>query len=148
MTRSPAIRTPENAILGDVADAGDQLLHALRARPTDERVWDALRHALGTLVDRYAADPERGRQMAKLVSSAPALAAPHHEKNARWYALLRPELARRLGSDPTDALDPRPFALIAAALGCVDAAITAWAASAPETPVEAILQRAMDAVGA
>ncbi|CDR10894.1 regulatory protein TetR [Streptomyces iranensis] len=138
----------EDALLGDVADSGEHLLVALRARPDDEQVWDALRHALGSLIDRYAADPERSRQLARLVRGAPALAAAHHEKNARWHVLLRPELARRLGSDPSDELDPRPSALIAAALGCVDAALASWAASDADTrtPLEDILHRAMTAI--
>lgn len=138
----------EDALLGDVADAGEHLLVALRARPDDERIWDALRHALGSLIDRYGADPERSRQLARLVRDAPALAAAHHEKRASWHALLRPELARRLGSDPSDELDPRPSALIAAALGCVDATIASWAASDTGTPLEDILHRAMTAINA
>ncbi|WP_240330456.1 TetR family transcriptional regulator [Streptomyces sp. CB09001] len=138
----------EDALLGDAADAGEHLLAALRARPDGEPVWDALRHALGALIERYAADPERGRQLTRLIHGAPALAAAHHEKHAGWYALLRPELARRLGADPSDALDPRPSALIGAALSCVDATLASWAEGDTGTSLEDVLHRAMGSINA
>lgn len=137
----------EDALLGDVAGAGDHLRSALEARPDDEAPWVALRRAMDPLIERYDADPERTLRLAQLVTATPVLAAWHHEKISRWHELLRPEVARRLGADPSDGGDPRPAALVAAVLGCVDATIEAWAAVHSTTALEVVLDRAMGAVG-
>lgn len=137
----------EDVLLADTADANEHLVAALRARPDSESVWEALRRSLDAMIDRYAGDPERSRRLAILITTTPALAAAHHEKNARWSSTLLPEIARRLGAEPADPADPRPAALVAAALGCVDATIAAWAASDGREPLSRILDRAMSAVG-
>ncbi|WP_166659638.1 MULTISPECIES: hypothetical protein [unclassified Glycomyces] len=59
--------------------------------------------------------------------------------------MLRPEIARRLGADPADASDPRGVAVIGAALGCVEAALTSWTATPRPQALSAILDRAMSA---
>lgn len=138
----------EDALLGDLPDANAHLLDALQRRPHDEPAWTALRRALDPLVERYDTAPDQGRRLARLITGTPALAAAHHAKNAAWHTLLRPEVARRLGADPDDATDPRPSALIAAALGCVDATISAWATDDSEQPLARILDRAMGAIAA
>jgi AcrR family transcriptional regulator len=137
----------EDALLSDGKDAGDELLEALKRRPDGESVWESLRHALVIITRRYTEDADRGHKLVVLLASHSALAAAHHEKNARWYPLLQPEIARRLGTDASDSADPRPHALIAAALGCVDATLAAWAADSTITP-ESILERAMASISA
>ncbi|MEU6557411.1 hypothetical protein ABZ915_45440 [Streptomyces sp. NPDC046915] len=86
---------------------GDELLEALKRRPNGESVWESLRHAVGTITRRYTDDADRGHKLVTLLANHSARAAAHHEKNARWYPLLRPEIARRLGTDASDAADPR-----------------------------------------
>lgn len=137
--------TKEDAFFGDTVGAGEYLRDALAARPPEEAPWAAMRRALDALIDQYEGHDERTRRFTRLVLSTPALAARRREKNAQWYELLRPEIARRLGADPDDASDPRPHAVIAAALGCVEAAVAAWTASDRPQPLAAILDRAMEA---
>ncbi|MFC6506951.1 TetR family transcriptional regulator [Promicromonospora citrea] len=136
----------EDALLGGVADSGETLRDALAARPEDELPWVAVRRALQPLIDRYAADDERVRRLTRLMMTTPALLARHQEKNARWYELLRPEVARRLGADVDDRADPGPQALIGAALACVQATLTVWSAN-PSSGLSDILDRAMGVVG-
>jgi len=136
----------EDALLSQVAQSPEDLLYALESRPDDEEIWLALRRALDVLIERYAAEPESARRLARLISTTPALSAKHTEKNARWQGLLKPELARRLGIDPARIADPRPAALIASALGCVDAAISAWASTEGTRPLGEILDVAMDTI--
>jgi len=50
-----------------------------------------------------------------------------------------------MGIDPTDNTDPRPAAAIGAALACLDAAVSAWAATDEPTALTSIFERAMDA---
>lgn len=137
----------EDALLGTVADAGEHLRDALTARPADEVPWMAMRRALDPLIMQYETDDARTRSLTHLIMSTPSLAARHREKNSRWYDLLRPEIARRLGADPTDQGDPRADAVIAAALGCVEASLTAWTSHAQPDDLSRILDRAMAAPG-
>ncbi|WP_432841438.1 TetR family transcriptional regulator [Dactylosporangium sp. CA-092794] len=137
----------EDALFGQTADAGDRLLAALTARPDDETAWTAMRRALDPLLAAAEVSDERARRLTRLIAATPALAARHREKNARWHRLLRPEIARRLGADPDDEADPRPDAVVAAAMGCFDAALTAWTSAADPHPLPEILDRAMTALG-
>lgn len=133
----------EEALFGPTAGAPEYLRDALAARPVDEAPWVAIRHALNPLIDQYEGHDERTRRLTRLMVNTPALAARHREKNARWHELLRPEIARRLGADPADAADPRADAVIAAALGCVEASLAAWTASDRPRSLSEILDQAM-----
>ncbi|MFH8470847.1 TetR/AcrR family transcriptional regulator [Streptomyces sp. NPDC017991] len=133
----------EEALFGPTAEAPEYLRDALAARPADEAPWVAIRHALNPMIDQYEGHDERTRRLTRLMVNTPALTARHREKNARWHELLRPEIARRLGADPADAADPRANAVIAAALGCVEAALAAWTASDRPRSLSEILDQAM-----
>jgi AcrR family transcriptional regulator len=139
--------TREDVLFGLTNDAGDQLLAALAARPSGEAPWVAMRRALDPRVEQITAGGERARRLARLIAHTPALAARHRDKNALWVDILRPEIARRLGADPAVASDPRPASVIAAALGCLDAALIAWTSSDQPEPLSEILDRAMESVG-
>jgi len=137
----------EDVFMSTISTAAEELLLALRQRPDDETPWTALRHAMGPVVADYAAQSERARRLAELARTNPALATRHQEKLASWHDLLAPEIARRVGSDPRDPTDPRPRALIAAALSCLEAAVVAWIASHGTQQLAQILRRAMDSIG-
>ncbi len=136
----------EDALFGGVADTGERLAAALAARPSSETPWTAMRRALDPLIEQHDVDDERFRDVTRLIVTTPALAARHREKNSHWHELLRPEIARRLGTDPADVSDPRANALIAAALGCVEATLTAWTASDRPQSLAETLDRAMAAI--
>ena len=68
------------------------------------------------------------------------------EKQQQWQDLLAPELSRRLGVPEDDPCDPRPRALAAAALGCLDAADLAWTASDGKADMPELIKQAMAAV--
>lgn len=136
----------EDVLLREVSDAGHSLLLALQARPDDETPSLALRRALRPLIERYSAEPERILRSTRLVRATAALATFQQEKLVRWGQLLRPEVARRMGSDPDDPTDPRPGALIGAVLACLDAALTAWAAGDGAQPLTPLFDQAMDAI--
>jgi AcrR family transcriptional regulator len=141
----------QDLLIADIAGAGDELLQALRARPGGEAPWAALRHALGRLAGFYVSRPDHALRVARLVRATPALTTLHQEKLASWQALLTAEIAGRLGPDPGtedlgSASDPRPRALIGAALSCFDSAVAAWAAGNGAQPLENLLRRAMDSI--
>ena len=138
--------TKEAVLVGQAALFGEDLLAALRDRPAEEPPWTALHRALRLLAGTYDSEPERRLRLAKLVAATPALEAHHHEKAAHWHRLLEPEIARRLGVDAAST-DPRPAALVAAAIGCLNAATSAWAAGDGVPPLVEVVDRAMDALG-
>jgi len=137
----------EDALFGLSTDSGERLLAALTARPAGETPWTALRRALDPRLEEIAAGGVQARRLIRLIQDTPGLAARHREKDAESHRLLRPEVARRLGIDPAVIADPRADALIAAALGCLDAALIAWAGSAEPSELPELLDRAMAAVG-
>jgi AcrR family transcriptional regulator len=137
--------TKEDVVLGSLVDGGDVVLDALRERPDGEPVWLALRHALQPIIDAYLVDVNRALRFARMFVETPSLKARHHEKTAAWQALLIPEIARRIGaSDPV--ADPRPAALISSALGCLDAALHAWAHADGNSPFDDLLDIAMASI--
>lgn len=137
----------EDVFASETSTAVDEIARALRQRPDDEAPWSALRHAMGPLVEHYASQTERAHRLAALAKATPALATLHQEKQAKFHALIAPELARRLGADPGDPADPRPRALVASALGCLEAAVTAWIAGDGTQPLGGLLDRAMESIG-
>ncbi|GGU48484.1 TetR family transcriptional regulator [Lentzea flava] len=115
--------TKEDIVFGDLAELGPVILEALRERPDDEPIWDALEQAFGVLATQV--NPERGAMIGRLVATSPALRAAHLEKHLRWQEVLAPEVERRVSTG--DA--PRGLvgeAIVATALACLDAASTAW----------------------
>jgi AcrR family transcriptional regulator len=115
--------TKEDIVFGDLAEQGPVILAALRARPDDEPIWDALRHAFTVL--NTLATPQRGLAIARLVAASPGLRAAHLEKHLRWQQQLAPEVERRVGygDDPPGL---RGQAIVATALACLDAATVIW----------------------
>jgi AcrR family transcriptional regulator len=139
--------TKEDALFGLSRDRGERLLAALTARPSDEKPWTALRRALDPRLEEIAAGGVQARRLVRLIQDTPGLGARHREKDAEWHQMMRPEVARRLGVDPVAVSDPRADALIAAALGCLDAALIAWTATEQPPELAVLLDRAMAAIG-
>ncbi|MEU0072915.1 hypothetical protein ABZ027_25715 [Streptomyces sp. NPDC006332] len=86
-----------------------------------------------------------GKQGISRVVDTPSLRAGHFEKQLGWQEVLVPQIARRLGAGPDRPEDPRPTALVAAALACSDAATTGWVVCEGTVPMTVLLDRAMGA---
>jgi hypothetical protein len=83
--------------------------------------------------------------MARMLAEAPSLRARQLAKELSWQDLLVPRWHAGSASTP-DAPDPRPRALVAAALGCFSAAVHVWTASGGTLSLPALLDQAMSAV--
>ncbi|MFF0038892.1 TetR/AcrR family transcriptional regulator [Streptomyces mirabilis] len=136
----------EDVVLGNTEELGREVAAALAARPDDERPWQALRRAFDVLTRIHEDAPEQAMNFMRLLNQAEPLKARHREKRQQWQPLLVPEISRRLGTDPMPADDPRALALVAAALGCLDAATDTWMACEGGTDLSVILDRAMGAL--
>jgi len=137
--------TKEDVVLGHLEELGQKILGALTARPAAEPAWQALRHAFDLLVAEASALPEQGLTMSRMLHDTPSLRARQIGKQLGWQDLLAAEVARRLGV-PSDAPDPRPRALVAAALGCLNAAVDVWTAADGALPLPDLLDQAMSAL--
>lgn len=122
--------------LGEVVQA------ALRARPVEEGLWDAMTAALAALTDSPHT-PRRALETALLTTADPALRARHLEKHLRWQELLVPEIERRMGVEPGPVPDPRANAIVGA---CLDTAMEIWAKRNGEGTLEEIYLEALTAV--
>lgn len=115
--------TKEDVVLAD--DYDDLLLALVQHRPTGESPVRAVRRSLAAGLEAvYAADVDAIRERLRLVLSVPALRARRYEQTRATEALLAPELAVRMGTDPDD-LEVR--AVTAAIVGAVVVAVEQWA---------------------
>jgi AcrR family transcriptional regulator len=135
----------EDIVLGRVDELGHQVLEALRARPAEEPVWQALRRAFEPLLELTAASPERWLAVARMLNDSPSLKAGQLGRQLSWQDLLVPEIAQRLGI-ASDTLDPRPRALAAAAIACLNAARDTWTAPSATLDLPTLLDQAMNAL--
>ncbi|MEE1761195.1 TetR/AcrR family transcriptional regulator [Streptomyces sp. SP18BB07] len=138
--------TKEDIVLGGLEGDGQQVVEALAARPDEERPWVALRRAFDVLVRVNEEEPEQTMSFLRLLQQTPSLRARHFEKQLTWQEQMVPEIARRLEASPGRPEDPRPTALVAAALACLDAAARAWVACDGTVSIAVLLDRAMDAL--
>jgi AcrR family transcriptional regulator len=137
--------TKEDVVLGHLEELGQKVLDALAARPAQEPPWQALRRAFDLLLEEASALPEQGLAMSRMLHDTPSLQARQLGKQLGWQDLLAPEVARLLGV-PVAASDPRPRALVAAALGCLNAAVDVWTAADGAVPLPDLLDQAMSAL--
>jgi AcrR family transcriptional regulator len=136
--------TKEDVVLGNIEERGHQVLEALIARPEREPAWRALRLAFQVLLEEMVDAPERGLNLAHMFRDTPSLKARHLCRQLSWLDLLVPEISRRLGV--TDAApDPRPRALVGAALACLNAAVDVWTACDGTVNLSILLEQAMSA---
>lgn len=138
--------TKEDIVLGGLEDTGRRIAQALADRPGDESPWQALRRAFDVLTRMNETAPEQTLVYLRMLQDTPSLRARHFEKQLRWQVLLVPQIALRLGVSPDQPEDPRPNALVAAALACLDAASSGWVACEGAIPLAVLLDRAMNAL--
>lgn len=141
--------TKEDVVLGHLDELGGLIADTVGARPSGEDPWLSLQAGFLAAYEGSGApsSPLRALSLGRMLAETPSLKARQVEKQARWQELLIPEVSTRLGlaDDPSD---PRPRALVAAALGCLDAAFQAWATTDGGVGMPAFIDRAMDVVAA
>lgn len=108
-------------VLGKYDRQGEAFAEALRARPSEEEPWVALRRMFDDVV-AYVSDPEKGRralELDRVINSSEALRAGYLERMERAQRLIADVLVDRSGTtiDRFDAL-----ALVAAAFAAMSTA--------------------------
>jgi len=137
--------TKEDVVLGSLEELGHRVLEALVARPPQEPVWQSLRRAFDVVLQEVAALGDEGLREARMLDDTPSLKTSQLGKQLTWQSLLLPVVARRIGVTG-ETLDPRPRALVAAGLACLNAAIDSWNASEGLSDLPRLLDQAMSAL--
>jgi AcrR family transcriptional regulator len=119
---------------------------ALAARPADEPVVTALRHATVEMMQACEAgkagfDQERFSCAQRLIAENPSIRGRALELAATRLDELGAHVAKRMGVDP--ATDPRPTLVAAVATTAVQTAVVAWRELEPETPASVLADRAL-----
>ena len=140
-------RTKEDVVLDQATDLGLRIRDALAARPGSEAPWPALRRALEVVVETHTLHRDTILRVIEMMTQTPSIRARHHEKTIAWQEALIPEVARRLHTSADARNDPRPAAVVACALSCLDEAMRSWAGDPAGPDLGQLLDAAMCAVG-
>ncbi|PJE94468.1 TetR family transcriptional regulator [Streptomyces carminius] len=139
--------TKEEIVLGKFDLVVDDMLDALRARPSDEAVWTSLHRVFGVLValSKAPGHEELMEPVHRMVFETPALFAGYLQKLQHMQDAVVTELLVRAeaAGAPYAPDDPTPRALTAAAFGCLVAAQHSWLASGANTSFAEAVDRAM-----
>ncbi|CAN3130872.1 HTH tetR-type domain-containing protein [Mycobacterium sp. smrl_JER01] len=112
----------EAAIVGMAAIRADLLCAALRARPIDEPLHDALHAAAVAL---FADEPDRTwMARTRLIRSEPSLLAEERKSDIEVERIVAEEIGHRLGTDPVVDIGPRLAA--ATVIAAIHTAVQFW----------------------
>jgi AcrR family transcriptional regulator len=114
----------EEIVLRDLRRRLDAMRNAVAARPPHEPALVALRHGIKALVDGYEGDHDLAATRARILLSAPSLAARFSGEQMSLTAEIVEMVAVRMGVDPRR--DPRPAVVVGASLGAVQVGFGKW----------------------
>ncbi|HEY2055023.1 MAG TPA: TetR family transcriptional regulator [Solirubrobacterales bacterium] len=116
----------EDAVFVAQEEIGVDVAEAMHARPDGEDAWTALRRILDEAVEPYQRSPDEALARLRLIRGTPNLRSHQLDRLAQWKEVIGAALAERLGVQGDDI---KVEALVAAALGAFDAALTRWSES-------------------
>jgi AcrR family transcriptional regulator len=130
----------EEAICAIGVDRAERIGQALRARPADEALHDAIVHAIVGEV----AGPEPEKKFIRMIVSDPALRGEFLKTNAALERPLAEAIAERIGAD--SECDMFPMVLAAAVSGANRAAMSHWLRTDDGAPLETVLREALSLI--
>lgn len=135
----------EDAVFVVQEEVGVEVAEALAGRPAGEDAWTALRRAIDVAVRTYQRDPVEMLARLRLIRCTPDLRSHQLDRMDQWKQVIGAALRRRLEADGDQIL---AAALVAAALGAFDAALTRWSESDGSEDLIALIDEAFAAVAA
>jgi AcrR family transcriptional regulator len=135
----------EDVVIGFFDDMGLELREFLAERPSDEPPFEALRAALGSLIDLYEERAERVMAAKRLAHETPAIRARLLDKHARWENWVTEVLCDRLGEPETD--DPHARLIAAVALAAYGTAVNSWCTVEGRQDLHVLVDDALREVG-
>jgi AcrR family transcriptional regulator len=128
----------EDALLALGADRAARVEAAVRARPANEPLWEALSNAL---TEQFSGAAEVPHQHAGLTTATPELAAAQQRLHQAVEPLIARAIADRLGMDVDRDLYPRLVA--AAVLAATRVTFDHWRATTPDKPFPVLLKEVL-----
>ena len=128
----------EEAICAAAAERARQLGAALRARPPDEPLGEAI---ILAVVDRYVRYGEPDKNMIRLIVSTPALRGEFLKTIAAREAQLADAIAERTGLDAERDLEPRLLAVVVS--GATRVATMHWLRPDVDAPFAEVVEGAL-----
>lgn len=136
----------QEAICSRMLDRTEQAAAALRARPADEPLWDALIAAV-TEPYRGSRVPDRAWvEGVRLVLATPELWGEYRKMSTGMERSLRDAVAERTGTDPERDMYPNLVAVVVTAATGV--ATDQWLKVDPPVPLEPLLRDALRQIAA
>ena len=133
----------EDAVFVVQEERGADVAEALEDRPGDEEPWTALRRALDVAIRNYQRDPTGTLARLRLIRCTPALRSHQLDRLDEWRESIGAALAKRLGTREDDI---QVEALVGAALGAFDTALTHWSRGDGTEDLFALIDAAFAAV--
>ncbi|HEY1914130.1 MAG TPA: TetR family transcriptional regulator [Streptosporangiaceae bacterium] len=133
----------QDALLSVGADRGARMVAALRARPDDEPLWEALAHAVSA---QFGGDGEVPRAYAPSVRYPPELSAAQRRLHEAIEDALNAAIAGRTGTDADHDLYPRLVAGVV--VSATQTAFDHWRSSESSTPFPEVLLEVLRQVAA
>jgi AcrR family transcriptional regulator len=129
------------AICALAVDRARSIGEALRERPDDEPLWDAIAHAVTNQYVEADRAPEGWIAGVRLVTSAPALQGEYLKAQAVMRDALAEAIAARTGADPAHDMFPRILA--GAVVAAMEVATDHWLAADPPAPAVTFVRQAL-----
>ncbi len=133
----------EDAVFVAQEEMGVDIAAAVRERPAGEDAWTVLRRALDVAVRTYQRSPDEALARLRLIRCTPNLRSHQLDRLAQWKEAIGTALAERLRRDDDDI---KVEALVGAALGAFDAALTRWGQSDGAEDLIALIDEAFAAL--
>ena len=135
----------EDVVIGFFDDMGLELREFLAERPSDEPPFEAVRAALGSMIDLYEERAERVMAAKRLARDTPSIRARLLDKHARWENGVTAELCTRM--DTNEDEDPLPRLIAAVALAAYGTAVNSWCTVGGKQDLHALVDEALREVG-
>lgn len=133
--------TKEHLVVGVEPERLDDLREAFEQRPGDEPVFEAIRHALVAVAQRYEDDRDELLLVAGIVEGHPALQARAEGLRAEWTAAFAELILPRIAPGARAGLRARVLAgAVVAAMGV---AVEEWLAGDSPADLAEVLNEAM-----
>jgi AcrR family transcriptional regulator len=112
----------EDVLLGNFEERLAEIRQAFENRPVDEPVFDAVRHAITSLVCQY--DGDVALQRGRVMRCSPSIRARNLEQQAAWESVVAEFVRRRLPESPQRELQSRVVG--ATVMACMRATVDYW----------------------
>jgi AcrR family transcriptional regulator len=142
-TFSNYFSSKDEALMSVGADRGARTVAALRARPDNEPLWQALAHAM---TEQFAGDGAVARADARAIAYPPELAAAQRRLHASIEGALAAAIADRTGTDAERDLYPRLLAAVV--VSATQTAFDHWRTSDSTVPFAQVIREVLGQVAA